>query len=175
MIMKFRKHVISATEAVKLAFGPELFFSNDYLPSEIANENRVIHQMLGADNTDEVELNLGDWTIKGIPDKVLNNRIIEVKVQRPLSKPQELLTSAAYQGLIYASALGLDVVEVWLYVYSTGEVKTYSFPTSELNPAEFFTVLGHNLRKLEELQAFRPPKLESMDVNKLALVVKKYE
>jgi hypothetical protein len=26
-----------------------------------------------------------------------------------------------------------------------------------------------------ELQAFRPPKLESSEVNKLALVVKKYE
>jgi hypothetical protein len=131
--------------------------------------------MLGADNIEEVELKLGEWTIKGIPDKVLDNAVIEVKVQRPLSKPQELLTSAAYQGLIYASALGLDVVEVWLYVYSTGEVKTHTFPAAELNPAEFFTVLGHNLRKLEELQAFRPPKLESSEVNKLALVVKKYE
>jgi hypothetical protein len=174
-MVKFRKKTITATEAVKLAFGPESFFANDYLPSEIANENRVIHQMLGADNTDEVEFKLGEWTIKGIPDKVLDNAVIEVKVQRPLSKPQELLTSAAYQGLVYASALGMDIVEVWLYVYSTGEVKTHTFPTAELNPAEFFTVLGHNLRRLEELQAFRPPKLESTEVNKLALVVKKYE
>jgi hypothetical protein len=174
-MVKFRKKTITATEAVKLAFGPEKFFANDYLPTEIANENRVIHQMLGADDTEEVELKLGEWTVKGIPDKVLDNAVIEVKVQRPLSKPQELLTSAAYQGLIYATALGLDVVEVWLYVYSTGEVKTHTFPAAELNPAEFFTVLGHNLRKLEELQAFRPPKLESTDVNKLALVVKKYE
>jgi hypothetical protein len=173
--MKFRKHIISATEAVKLAFGPESFFGNDYLPSEIANENRVIHQMLGADNTEEVELKLWDWTVKGIPDKILDDRVVEVKVQRPLSKPQELLTSAAYQGLIYASALGMDIVEVWLYVYSTGEVKTHTFPAAELNPAEFFTVLGRNLRKLEELQAFKPPKLESTEVNKLALVVKKYE
>jgi hypothetical protein len=173
--MKFRKHIISATEAVKLALGPESFFSNDYIPSEIANENRVIHQMLGADNTEEVELKLGDWIVKGIPDKILDDKVVEVKVQRPLSKPQELLTSAAYQGLVYASALGIDIVEVWLYVYSTGEVKTHTFPASELNPAEFFTVLGHNLRRLEELQAFRPPKLESSEVNKLALVVKKYE
>jgi hypothetical protein len=174
-MVKFRKKTITAMEAVKLAFGPELFFANDYIPSEIANENRVIHQMLGADNTDEVELKLGEWTIKGIPDKVLDNAVIEVKVQRPLSKPQELLTSAAYQGLIYATALGLETVEVWLYVYSMGEVKTHTFPASELNPAEFFTVLGRNLRKLEELQAFKPPKLESSEVNKLALVVKKYE
>ena len=77
--------------------------------------------------------------------------------------------------MIYATALGLDVVEVWLYVYSTGEVKTHTFPVAELNPAEFFTVLAQNLRKLEELQAFRPLKLESSEVNKLALVVKKYE
>jgi len=174
-MVKFEKKTISATEAVKLAFGPKLFFANDYLPSEIANENRVIHQMLGADNIDEVEFRLGEWTVKGIPDKILDDRVVEVEVQRPLSKPQELLTSAAYQGLIYASALGLDIVEVWLYVYSTGEVKTHTFPAAELNPAEFFTVLGHNLRKLEELQAFKPPKLESVDVNKLALVVKKFE
>jgi hypothetical protein len=174
-MVKFEKKTINVTEAVKLAFGPKLFFSNDYLPSEIANENRVIHQMLGADNTEEVELKLGDWIVKGIPDKILDDRVVEVKVQRPLSKPQELLTSAAYQGLIYASALGMDIVEVWLYVYSTGEVKTHTFPAAELNPAEFFTVLGRNLRKLEELQAFRPPKLESTEVNKLALVVKKYE
>jgi hypothetical protein len=174
--MKFRKHVISATEAVKLAFGPEKFFTDEYVPSELLHENKVIHQMLGADNTDEVELTLGEWVVKGIPDKILDDRVVEVKVQRPLSKPQELLTSAAYQGLIYASALGLDVVEVWLYVYSTGEVKTHTFPAAELNPAEFFTVLArHNLRKLEELQAFRPPKLESTEVNKLALVVKKFE
>jgi hypothetical protein len=113
--------------------------------------------------------------VKGIPDKVLDDRVVEVKVQRPLSKPQELLTSAAYQGLIYSSALGMDIVEVWLYVYSTGEVKTNTFPAAELNPAEFFTVLGRNLRRLEELQAFKPPKLESTEVNKLALVVKKYE
>jgi len=173
--MKFGKHIISATEAVKLAFGPEKFFSDEYIPSEILHENRVIHQMLGADNTEEVELRLGDWTVKGIPDKVLDDRVVEVKVQRPLSKPQELLTSAAYQGLVYASAIGLDIVEVWLYVYSTGEVKTHTFPAAELNPAGFFTVLGHNLRKLEELQAFKQPKLESTEVNKLALVVKKYE
>jgi hypothetical protein len=173
--MKFGKHIISATEAVKLAFGPEKFFSDEYVPSEILHENRVIHQMLGADNTEEVELRLGDWTVKGIPDKVLDDRVVEVEVQRPLSKPQELLTSAAYQGLVYASALGLDIVEVWLYVYSTGEVKTHTFPAAELNPAGFFTVLGHNLRKLEELQAFKQPKLESTEVNKLVLMVKKYE
>jgi len=174
-MVKFKKKTISVTEAVKLALGPERFFNDEHIPAELFRENRVIHQMLGADNTEEVELKLGDWIVKGIPDKILDDRVVEVKVQRPLSKPQELLTSAAYQGLVYASALGLDIVEVWLYVYSTGEVKTHTFPASELNPAEFFTVLSHNLRKLEELQVFKPPRVESTDVNKLALVVKKFE
>ena len=173
--MKFRKHVISATEAVKLALGPEKFFSDEYVPSEVLHENRVIHQMLGADNTEEVELTLGEWVVRGVPDKILDDRVVEVKVQRPLSKQQELLMTGAYQALIYASALWLDVAEVWLYVYSTGEVKTHTFPASELNPAEFFTVLAQTLRKLEELQVFKPPRVESTDVNKLALVVKKYE
>ena len=75
-MVRFRKRIINATEAVKLALGPERFFNDEHIPAELFRENHVIHQMLGADNTEEVELKLGEWTVKGIPDKVFDNAVI---------------------------------------------------------------------------------------------------
>ena len=168
--MKLRKKTISATEAVKLALGPEKFFQDEYVPREILNENTVIHKMLGADNMEEVELELPNgWVVKGIPDKILDDRVVEVKVQRPLSKPEELLIQGAHQALIYAKALGLGAVEVWLYVYSNDETNIYTYAVDELEPDRFFDILVNNLNQFYGFAAFRPTIKKKLSENKLAL------
>jgi len=173
--MNIKKKVISATEAVKLALWPEKFFQDEYVPREVLNENRIIHQALGADGTDEVELELvNGWTVKGVPDKVLDDRVVEVKVQRPLSKSEELLVQAAYQALIYAVALNLQNIEVWLFVYSTEETNIHTYTVDELEPDKFFTALMNNLDNFGGFKSFKPALKKRVGENKLAMRVTKW-
>jgi len=153
--LKTQKKIISATDAVRLAFGAKHFFTEQYVPSEILHENRLLHLQLGADNTEEVELELPNgWLVKGVPDKILEDGVVEVKIQRPLSRAKELIVEAAYQGLIYATALGFEKVEVWLLNYTSGEVTTYNFTPQDLKEVQFFQALQHNLGLIEQMKSY---------------------
>lgn len=170
--MNLKKRSIGVGEAVRLAFGS---LEREYVPSEILHENRVIHSLLGADGEEELEYEFAGWTLRGIPDKVLDDKVVELKVQRPLSKPDELLQQAVYQAGLYAHGLGLEKIEVWIYVYSTQEVKQHPYTLEEINFSSFLNVLEANLKALEGLGKFRPPALKREDVNKLALRMVKHE
>jgi len=125
--MNLRRRRLTVNEAVKLVLDPQGFFEPEYVPRDILNENKVIHLRLGAENTESVELEMGGWVITGVPDAIFDDRVVEVKVQRPLSKAEKLLQHAYYQGALYASALKLPRWETWIYVLSTEEVKKYVF------------------------------------------------
>jgi hypothetical protein len=81
-VIDFRKMTISATDAVKLAFGPSEFFYEPQVPKEVLDENKLIHALYGCEETEEVELRLGQWTIRGKPDFVDGQKVAELKVVR---------------------------------------------------------------------------------------------
>ena len=176
-MIDFRKMTISATNAVKLAFGPSEFFAEPQVPKEVLDENKIIHALLGSEEREEVELRLGQWTIRGKPDYFDAQKVVEVKVARPLSDRMRLLRTAVYQGLIYARAIDLPAVEVWLYNYSSGDVDVRTYSVDELNATDFFTTLEANLNRLASLRTFRAPEriFYKPAENKIARAVKKYE
>ncbi len=156
-MIDFRKMTVSASDAVKLAFGPSEFFHEPYVPEAILEENKVIHAMLGCEEREEVELRLGQWTIRGKPDYFDAEKVIEVKVARPLSDRMRLLRTAVYQGAIYARALDLPTVEVWFYNWASGDTDFRIYSVDELNMPDFFTTVEANLNKLASLRSFKPP------------------
>lgn len=176
-MIDFRKMTVSATNAVKLAFGPSEFFYEPQVPKEVLDENKIIHALLGSEERDEIELRLGQWTIRGKPDYFDAQKVIEVKVARPLSDRMRLLRTAIYQGLIYARAIDLPTVEVWLYNYSSGDVDVRTYSVDELNAPDFFTTIEANLNRLMALRSFKPPEriFYKPSENKIARGVKKYE
>ena len=176
-MIDFRKMTVSATDAVKLAFGPAEFFAEPQVPKEVLDENKIIHALLGSEEREEVELRLGQWTIKGKPDFIDAAKVIEVKVARPLSDRMRLLRTAVYQGLIYARAIDAPTVEVWLYNYSSGDVDARTYSVDELNAPDFFTTLEANLNRLASLRSFKAPDriFYKPAENKIARMVRKYE
>jgi hypothetical protein len=176
-MIDFRKMTISATEAVKLAFGSTEFFVEPQVPKEVLEENKVIHALLGSEETDEIELRIGQWTIRGKPDYFDKEKVIEVKVARPLSDRMKLLRTAIYQGLIYARAVDAPTIEVWLYNYSSGDVDVRTYSVNELNAPDFFTTIEANLNKLASLRSFKPPSniFYKPTENKIARMVRKFE
>ena len=176
-MIDFRKMTVSATDAVKLAFGPSEFFYEPQVPAEVLQENKIIHALLGSEEREEVELRLGHWTIRGKPDYFDAQKVIEVKVARPLSDRMRLLRTAVYQALIYARALDLPTIEVWLYNYSSGDVDVRDYSVDELNATDFFTTIEANLNRLAALRSFKPPAdiFYKPAENKIARVVKKYD
>ncbi|MEM4273922.1 MAG: hypothetical protein QW420_06155 [Candidatus Caldarchaeum sp.] len=172
--MNLRRKKLSVTEAVRIVFHP--YEREQYIPSEVLHENRVIHALLGCVNTEEVELNVEGWTITGIPDYFDDERVIEVKVQRPLTKKDEQLHEAAYQAAIYTKALsrGIRRCEVWLYVYNTQETQIYPFTTDEIDLDAFFQTLLANLELLTSMKKLSQP-LKLSAENKLALKMVKKE
>jgi hypothetical protein len=176
-MIDFRKMTVSATDAVKLAFGPTEFFVEPQVPKEVLDENKTIHAMLGTEEREEVELRLGQWIVRGKPDFFDAKRVVEVKVARPLSDRMRLLRTAVYQGLVYARAIDLPTVEIWLYNYSSGDIDVRTYSVDELNAVDFFTTLEANLNKLASLRAFKAPDriFYKPTENKIARVVRKFE
>ena len=156
-MIDFKKMTVSATDAVKLAFGPSEFFFEPQVPKEVLDENKVIHALYGCEECEEVELRLGQWTIRGKPDFTDGEKVVELKVVRPYSDKMRLLRTAIYQALIYAKAIGASTIEVTFHKWLSGEADFWIFSVDELNAFDFFTTLEANLNKLASLRTFKPP------------------
>jgi hypothetical protein len=176
-MIDFRKMTISATDAVKLAFGPSEFLHEPEVPEEVLEENKLIHAYYGCEEREEVELRLGPWTIRGKPDYFDSQKVAELKVVRPFSDRMRLLRTAIYQSLIYARAIGASTIEVWLHNWLSGEADVRTYSVDELNAFDFFATLEANLNKLASLRSFKPPEriFYKPAENKLARVVRKFE
>jgi hypothetical protein len=176
-MIDFKKMTISATDAVRLAFGPSEFFHEPEVPEEVLRENKVIHALFGAEEREEVELRLGQWTIRGKPDYFDSQKVIELKTARPLSDRMRLLRTAVYQALIYARALDLPTIEVWFYNWTSGDVDLRTYAVDELNATDFFTTVEANLNRLASLRFFKPPShiFYKPSENKIARAVRKFE
>ena len=167
--VRLNRKTVSTTEAVTLALAPNLFFAPPEVPKEILEENKLIHHMLGADNTEETWFTLANgWTIRGIPDIWKDNKIVEIKVIRPGTNKEFQFAKAAYQAMTYALAEKIENIEVWLYHYTTGEVEVYPFTVDELQPARFFSVIEQTLNAFTRLPIFKP-QLDLRPTNKLSM------
>jgi len=155
-MIDLRHRTMGVGDAVSLVVNPSAIFGGEYVPRDILNENALIHRQLGADNAERVEMTVADWRIAGVPDFVDRDekRVVEVKVQRPLTKANDLVQQAFFQAALYADALGFFDVEVWVYVYATGQVKKYPFKlVGEYEGAyvDFKVALMKKLQLLSEL------------------------
>jgi len=170
--IRLYKKTIGIRDSVELVLNPADFLAPPKVPEEILRENLLIHHAMGCDNTESLEFKLKNgWMLRGVPDAWHQDKIVELKVVRPHSDKDKLLRLAAFQGMIYALAAGLDKVEVWLYYAMSGDVQIYSFNVDDLQPGNFFNTLEHNLWVLQQLQKpnFEIVKFKEPPENKLSM------
>jgi len=156
-MIDFKRMTISATDAVRLAFGISEFLYEPEVPEEVLKENKLVHAFYGCEEREEVELRLGQWTIRGKPDYFDSQKVAELKTARPFSDRTRLIRTAIYQALIYAKAVGASTIEIWLHNWLSGEADVRTYSVDELNAFDFFTTLEANLNKLASIRSFKPP------------------
>ena len=117
MTVNFHAKKCSITDLITLIFYPEGLFSKEKPERlrEVMEKNAALHLEYGLDNNMLVAYNYRGWLIEGIPDQILEDRVVEGKTVRKASNVNKLKATAWLQGGFYALALDKPKFQIVLF------------------------------------------------------------
>ena len=154
MTVNFHAKKCSITDIVTLIFYPEGLFSKEKPErlKQIMEENAVLHLRYGLDNSSMVAMNYRGWLIEGIPDQILEDRIIEGKTVRKTSNVEKLKATAWFQGGFYALALRKPKFQIVLFKYDSLEEYYSEVFETEVEEPRIKSYLDYALEILESIR-----------------------
>ena len=125
MTVNFAARKCSISDIITLIFYPENLFAREKPErlKQVMEKNAALHLEYGLDNGAMVAWNYRGWLIEGIPDQILEDRVIEGKVVRRASNVGKLKATAWLQGGFYALALGKPKFQIILF--KAGNLEEY--------------------------------------------------